>query len=449
MAANLSSAVLTYRIDFLCFALLVLQRCICLPEQPLTACPHCKAPTDGMTLIPMSFRELDDARKASHTVVTFAQTSLRKKRKGPGEITIPEEKLSADDDQRVGRWTPAETAFVDEIISKFEAGMLPVADGAKLNDFLAAMLQCKQSRLTKKMKNAKLSARSYKRSTGYIHDLNDAREFSSLEEAFFYSIHRVEERAEMRFHMQKQWRDLFCLYCLSIGQPLDSDEFANSVDEIQRRADLVRDALKLRRREQMMALALQKDQQNTNAGAIIDMSDDTRDFDEFIEYSSLAADDASLYTKRSEKESCSPYLDEIMKYMERTNVPFEHIDAWVPSFVPPSNLEWAAPGNPKCRLCFAGYVTADVQSSKRREMSHEEHFKLETFGKYSQKFSFDIGCGLPGRVYQSGIATWEQSVQNAPVEHFERCGGAIQCGVRTVVGIPVPSPSVGRIVVSL
>lgn len=92
----------------------------------------------------------------------------------------------------------------------------------------------------------------------------------------------------------------------------------------------------------------------------------------------------------------------------------------------------------------------DSASQKRRSlMTPEEHFNLLTFGEYSQKFSFDIGCGLPGRVYQSGIATWEQSVQNAPLEHFERCGGAIQCGVKTVVGIPIPSPNVGRIVVSV
>ena len=68
---------------------------------------------------------------------------------------------------------------------------------------------------------------------------------------------------------------------------------------------------------------------------------------------------------------------------------------------------------------------------------------------YSQKFSFDVGCGLPGRVYESGRPTWEQSVHNAPDHHFERCGGAMQWGIKTVVGIPIASPNVGRIVVVL
>jgi len=74
---------------------------------------------------------------------------------------------------------------------------------------------------------------------------------------------------------------------------------------------------------------------------------------------------------------------------------------------------------------------------------------LQAFGDYSQKFSFDVGCGLPGRVYESGRPTWEQSVQNAPHHHFERCGGALQWGIKTVLGIPIASPNVGRIVVTL
>jgi hypothetical protein len=52
-------------------------------------------------------------------------------------------------------------------------------------------------------------------------------------------------------------------------------------------------------------------------------------------------------------------------------------------------------------------------------------------------------------VYESGRPTWEQSVHNAPHLHFERCGGALQWGIKTVVGIPIASPNVGRIVVTL
>jgi hypothetical protein len=403
----------------------------------------------------MSFRELDEAKKTSLAMATLSQTNMRKKRKQPGESSGLDEKLSLDDaDQRTGRWTKAETAYVDEMIAKFETGVIPVGDGMKLNDFLAAMLQCKQSRLTKKMKNAKLSSRSFKRTTGFIQDLNDAREFSSVEEAFFYSIHGVEERAEMRFQMQKHWREMFCVYCAGVGQPLDTTDFDSSVEEIKRRADVAREASRMKRREMMIALALKTDKQNPNSGAIIEVSDENHEtlVNELnnTDCTGYTIDDNWMFTDTNEKKSSSPYLDEIMKYIERNNVPFEHVDAWVPSYIPPSNMEWATSGNPSCRLCFAGCVTVDIVSQKRRSLiTPEEHFNMLTFGEYSQKFSFVIGCGLPGRVYQSGIATWEQSVQNAPVEHFERCGGAIQCGVKTVVGIPVPSPNVGRIVVSV
>jgi hypothetical protein len=84
-----------------------------------------------------------------------------------------------------------------------------------------------------------------------------------------------------------------------------------------------------------------------------------------------------------------------------------------------------------------------------RILTAEEQFNLFAFGDYSQKFSFDVGCGLPGRVYESGRPTWEQSVHNAPHHHFERCGGALQWGIKTVLGIPIASPNVGRIVVTL
>lgn len=57
--------------------------------------------------------------------------------------------------------------------------------------------------------------------------------------------------------------------------------------------------------------------------------------------------------------------------------------------------------------------------------------------------------GLPGRVYESGVASWERGVHKAPTDLFERGGGANQWGIQTVLGIPIASASVGRIVVLL
>jgi len=146
----------------------------------------------------------------------------------------------------------------------------------------------------------------------------------------------------------------------------------------------------------------------------------------------------------------APFLSKAIAYLQRHMVPFEHIDIWVPSFVSGSNDDEQ---RNSCRLCYAGSATVETivaeDGAKTRALGQNEQFNLFAFGDYSQKFSFDVGCGLPGRVYESGRPTWEQSVHNAPHEHFERCGGAFQWGIKTVVGIPIASPNVGRIVVTL
>jgi hypothetical protein len=142
----------------------------------------------------------------------------------------------------------------------------------------------------------------------------------------------------------------------------------------------------------------------------------------------------------------APFLIKVTAYLQRHSVPFEHIDVWVPSFVPGSE-------GGECRLCYAGSATTDKlvgeDGKTSRALTSEEKFNLYAFGDYSQKFSFDVGSGLPGRVYENGRPTWEQSVHNAPHNHFERCGGALQWGIKTVVGLAIASPKVGRIVVTL
>ena len=145
--------------------------------------------------MPMSFSEVDAARRNS---LRNADSKRKSKSKGESSVVDLDSK-----DCRTGRWTQEETAYVDEIITMFELGKLPLSNGIKLNDFLSGILQCKQSRLTKKMKNAKLSTRSFQRTTGYL-DVS-AKRFSDLENAFYASIVNETTRAEVRFHMQKEW----------------------------------------------------------------------------------------------------------------------------------------------------------------------------------------------------------------------------------------------------
>ena len=415
----------------------------------------------------MSFHEIDRARQKE---ATQKSSKRGKKRKEPGGGYDD----GGDNDCRTGRWTPEEMAFCDKLIETFKSGELPVTNGVKLNDFLATMLKSKQSRLTKKMKNANLSGKIFKMSTGYISNVEACKKFSEVEDAFLRSLNDPKEQASVRFHMQKEWREMFSSFCVSQNQALDADAWLSSVEEMEKRESLAKDAARMARRKMMMGIALNQDAQNPDQGVFIerngnnDVANGT--------YDNFCLDHEDLFSILSDKpysgganikgrpmqlagerhywHYSSPFLGKVISYIQRHGCPFEHVDVWVPSFVPDNEASEGSGSNniSTCRLCFAGSATADVQIppdgvSPAQMLSQDEQFHLLSFGDYSQKFSFNVGCGLPGRVYENGVPAWEQSVHNAPHHHFERCGGAIQWGIKTVVGIPIPSPNVGRIVV--
>ena len=413
----------------------------------------------------MSFEELDEARKVAASSTVVGKRGQKRKsatiaRLNPTASTTIIDDSSADD-LRTGRWTTEEMAYCDKLIEKFQAGQLPLLDGTKLNDFLAGMLKSKQSRLTKKMKNAKLSAKTFTRTSGYLESDTDAREFAQVESDFYASIPCSMERAEIRFHMQKEWREFFSSYCVEVGQPLDADMWMSSVDEVDRRMSQAKDAARMERRKKMMGYALSQDSQNPDQGVFIERSTncnldlflgDASEILKMFTNEAGAALDGKLGKQGNPAGSAgrmqnAPFLGKMISYMHRHAVPFEHVDAWVPSFVPVQGGSEST-----CRLCFAGSATTEVQIGNDGQpltISNDDRFDWLAFGEYSQKFSFDVGCGLPGRVYQHGVPSWEQNVENAPPQHFERCGGAAQWGIKTVVAIPIPSPSVGRIVVLL
>lgn len=412
----------------------------------------------------MSFREIDEARKTTSSLPPSMRGKGRKRKGAPGEADVDSTGIYVSD-RRTGRWTTEEMAYCDKLIQKFESGELPLGNGIKLNEFLGNMLKSKQSRLTKKMKNAKLSSRTFQHTTAGLVDVNEAREFSELEEGFFQSLSDPQERAEIKFHMQREWREQFSQYCVAIGQRLDADAWLSSVEEMDRRSSEARDNAKMARRKLMMGLALKTDAQNPDQGVFIERTEaehriaegaDGLDDTNLIEHTAMLqalAKEARLSSDINGKSSLlhsAPFLAKVMSYIQGHNIPFEHVDLWVPSFIP---NEDQSNGPTSCRLCFAGSSTVDESVGKdgkaKKPLSPEDQFNLYAFGDYSQKFSFDVGCGLPGRVYESGRPTWEQSVQNAPHHHFERCGGALQWGIKTVLGIPIASPNVGRIVVIL
>jgi hypothetical protein len=413
----------------------------------------------------MNFDEIDAAKAAAANMSPSAKRGKKRKnatiaRLNPGNTTAEE---SGDgSDLRTGRWTTEETLYCDKLIDCFEKGHLPISKGIKLNDFLANMLKSKQSRLTKKMKNARLSAKTYKRAEGYITNYEEAKEFSEVERSFFDSIQCDMERAEIRFHMQKEWRELISSFCVAMGQKLDADSWLSSVEEMDRRVSQAKDAARMARRKVMMGYALSQDSMNPQRGVFIESSTSAESCRQEVlsghtSSNSLNGVDTSREkgmgnSARGLRDFSSPFVGKVIQYINRHQIPFEHIDAWVPSFVPNTELAVAA-GDQKCRLCFAGFASTKSQLAMDGghpvPLSSQDQFDLLSFGEYSSKFSFDVGCGLPGRVYSSGICSWEQGVANAPSHQFERCGGASQWGIKTVLGIPIPSPNVGRIVVLL
>lgn len=425
---------------------------------------------------------------------------------------------------RTGRWTDEELAFRDSLISHFLEGSLPLSNGLKLNDFLSNILKSKQSRLTKKMKHAKLSTKYFHIKRGFLFDNMAAREFSRLEYSFIHVITDPIERSEIQFHMQREWREHLAERCSYLRIMFDGSAWVKSVEKCDHRVALEKNRTRTVKRRWMMGKAMERDISEKVHGVFIDRglekedlidgleNDQDGDFGRFLmsilddggtvgksfehSASSSASNVAPSMKKASYRSTidsnfrcAAPFLAGVVSYVEKNSIPFEHVDLWVPSFIPPSDSEQISMGSMGsgsnlaafaggagdsrgvCRLCFAGSATMGLQvlpddamnnsssmstaDSDRKEnvktipLSSDEIFNFSLYGDYSEKFSFSSGCGLPGRVFQSGVAAWEQFVANAPSHLFERRGGAIQFGIKTALGLPIESPNVGRIVLVL
>ncbi len=475
------------------------QRCMPLRTKSiLKYCPTCNTQVTGLSLYPMTFDEIDEANKAAESLAKSNKRARKRKNsvtstdgavsvdgekpKGGTKRSFDETKDSSKDlsECRTGRWTQEEIVFCDKLISLFKHGKLPLASGIKLNDFLASMLKSKQSRLTKKMKNARLSSKIFKGTDCFITDTAECSEFSVMEENFLQAVSDPKQRAELRFHMRKEWRETYSDFCLQIGQPLDADAWLSSVEEMDRRVSVARDASRIARRKLMMGYALCQDFASAGPGIFIERSQqeiaaaennepltpnsedamfNTAETDEV-----LALLDGDFNDKTDPNESlgligegfedfdmigkssilhASPFLSKVIGYIKRHNVPFEHVDVWVPN-------SGTGPDN-KSVLGFAGCATSDCEipsdgKHPANPIDSDDKFNLLAFGDYSQKFSFSEGHGHPGVVFSSGVPIWEEK---ALVGGFERRGGAMQWGVKSFVCIPLPSPNVGRIVICL
>ena len=411
---------------------------------------------------------------------------------------------------RTGRWSNEEVAFVDALVLAFDLGTLPLPHGIKLNEFLGDMLLCKSSRLTKKMKNAKLSTRSY--TLGLFDSRNSqvCTTLAPLQEQFLHSVTSEPMQLELRFNMVKMWRTHFSNLCLQVGyESLDARLWLSSLEEMEARAADAEDYVRKARRRRM-GLALRNDvgssassgvfiagrpanettpaEVTSNAnialhhppktvstitdtssttfhaevsdsseqpdqddmdmladvfGTSIRPRSDSMDFsigDNFDDYfnDQLAPQCNDAMEPLGD---CGPFLDYVIQYMEKEQSLFDHVDVWAPSYVNHKGVGASQEGD-SLRLYHAGHAT-------RSDINSTLAFQLNEYGAYSTNFSFAPGVGLPGRVYNSGQASWENQVSEADPVHFERAGGAKIYGVKTALGIPLECATIGRMILGM
>jgi len=249
---------------------------------PSTPCPICHTGrVTGIQLFPLNFSDLEKAvklRKQHCAQAAAAQQQPICIKRDRDEM---EENTNADNatlflmDQnqqhsRTGRWSQEEVLFVDQLVAGFDSGKLPLPHGIKLNEYLGDILMCKSSRLTKKMKNAKLSSRSFTIQSSNSLTKDECVTLSVLQMHFLNSLPSESMKLELKFIMTKLWRTNLSNLCIQIGYPhLNATEWVASLEEMERRAadsqELVRKA-----RRRRMGIALKQDVgSNANSGVFI------------------------------------------------------------------------------------------------------------------------------------------------------------------------------------
>ena len=146
---------------------------------------------------------------------------------------------------RTGRWSSEESNLVDKLIKSFDAGLLPLPHGIKLNDFLCDLLSCRTSRLTKKLKHEKLSSRSYRSIAGSvlgggINAMNGSISLqagSSIQRAqtlFLRTLSPSWLQKELRFNISRVWRTQLANLCLQVGfRLLDTTNWIASLNNVE------------------------------------------------------------------------------------------------------------------------------------------------------------------------------------------------------------------------
>lgn len=244
-----------------------------LPRQPGTfLCPFCGTSTvHKLQLLPMTTHLLDlavQAKKKAFASKELPETESYDEAQTESSYLLLSSSSSSNHELRTGRWTEEEMEFCDFLMHAFDRGLLPMAEGVRLNDFLCTMLLCKASRLTKKMKNARLSSRSYQlcKQLQSSSSSLDYPLFSKLQDKFLSSVSNVATRYELHFHSKKAWRTNISNLCVQVSSALhDAHAWMESLEVFEGLAAAAEDSIRKARRRRM-GLALKTDVQQGASG---------------------------------------------------------------------------------------------------------------------------------------------------------------------------------------
>ncbi|CAJ1946710.1 unnamed protein product [Cylindrotheca closterium] len=475
-------------------------------------CPFCNDDVSGIYLFPLPFDKLEKAinlktKSSSHQSSSHLAGSKRKHDgSNADEVAFSvyskwrtgTRGMLADSDQhRTGRWTDSEMAFVDHIVTSFDEGKLSIAEGVKLNTLLCDLLQCKSSRLTKKMKNAKLSTRAFKaapEAPGVV-NREDCQVLSALQEKFLSGRPTEAATLELEFNFVQQWRSYFSNFCMQAGYMfLDSNDWMSSIEDLEQRASTVEEKFrKVKRRSMSKALNSESKKPKTTATKAVKESLPTPPSPPKSVPSAAPQEEESptpslmsVFDEVEEAESVgrrprtfSEDFDNVLEDLAcggtgEGMMPLSLPDVTVPNHQSSSkdiNANTAVPstfqdllrllmeaptspyhhadiwvpsfvneGGENIQLLHAGYAT-------RRNVPEAIFSSMNAFGEYSKSFTFKPEQGLPGRVFSTGKSLWIFELQDLDHHSFTRASGASNYGLKTATGISLNTPGVGRMVV--
>lgn len=206
-------------------------------------------------MFPLHFHDIEECTKEGSNIMSHQHLNDPQKINCFDAVIEPillascfTESVDTDGDDEVyfrnGRWTNAEVDYIKFLRELFDSGALPLPQGIKLSDFLRRLLLCKSSRLRKKLKLSNFCKRKYLMARAPKAVTLDCEKLSKLEEHFLDSLETDAARRVLRFNFSRMWGKYLWTACDQLNlKILDSKEWYASLEDIERRAKVVKEEI--------------------------------------------------------------------------------------------------------------------------------------------------------------------------------------------------------------